>query len=34
VALGGEVLTGSALIALPIILVGVAFVFRAREETK
>ncbi len=31
VVLGGEVLTGSALIALPIILLGVAFVFRARS---
>lgn len=31
VILGGEALTGSALIALPIILLGVAFVFRARS---
>jgi drug/metabolite transporter (DMT)-like permease len=33
VALGGEQLTGSALIALPIILLGVAFVFRAKQGT-
>jgi drug/metabolite transporter (DMT)-like permease len=32
VALGGEHLTGSALIALPVILVGVAFVFRAKSK--
>ncbi|MDX2139556.1 MAG: drug/metabolite exporter YedA [Chloroflexota bacterium] len=31
VALGGEQLTGSALIALPVILVGVAFVFRTKK---
>jgi drug/metabolite transporter (DMT)-like permease len=34
VALGGEQLTGSALIALPVILVGVAFVFRSRQSGK
>lgn len=33
VLLGGEVLTGSALIALPVILLGVAFVFRAKQTT-
>lgn len=33
VALGGEQLTGSALIALPVILIGVAFVFRAKQAT-
>mgnify|MGYP005841707301 CR=1 FL=1 len=33
VALGGEVLTGSALVALPIILIGLAFVFRAQRKT-
>jgi drug/metabolite transporter (DMT)-like permease len=32
VLLGGEQLTGSALIALPVILVGVAFVLRARRR--
>jgi drug/metabolite transporter (DMT)-like permease len=34
VALGGEILTGSALIALPIILVGVAVVFRAQGAAR
>jgi drug/metabolite transporter (DMT)-like permease len=34
VVLGGEILTGSALIALPIILLGVAFVFRAQGASR
>ncbi|MFN8531508.1 MAG: drug/metabolite exporter YedA [Anaerolineae bacterium] len=33
VLLGGEVLTGSALIALPVILVGIAFVFRDQRKS-
>ncbi|MDX2161058.1 MAG: drug/metabolite exporter YedA [bacterium] len=32
-ALGGEIITGSALFALPIILVGVWFVFRAQSQS-